>query len=136
VTRPEDQETVVQQEKPMTSATVTAGTRLRAAATLAALTACLAAGAFATARADSLSAGPSVTVSYRDLNIATEQGSRVLYHRIVSAARQVCSAEDIRDLSAVAATQACRARAIAQAVQTVNSPALAAVHAAAQARHG
>ncbi|HET7756141.1 MAG TPA: UrcA family protein [Steroidobacteraceae bacterium] len=120
----------------MTSATVTAGTRRRASATLAALTACLAAGAFATARAAPVSADPFVTVSYHDLNIATDQGSQVLYARIVSAARQVCAADDVRDLRAVAAAADCRARAVAQAVRAVNSPALAAVHAAALQRHG
>ncbi|HYL02471.1 MAG TPA: UrcA family protein [Steroidobacteraceae bacterium] len=105
-------------------------------ATLAALTACLAVGAFASAHADTLSPDPFVTVSYHDLNIATDAGSQVLYARIVSAARQVCAPEDIRDLRAAAAAAGCRARAVAQAVQAVNSPALAAVHAAALQGHG
>lgn len=118
----------------MTSATVTAGKRSRVSATLAALTACLAVGAFAAARADSPS--PFVTVSYRDLNISTERDSQVLYARIQAAARKVCVAEDLRDLHAYAAVTACRARAVDRAVQAVNNPTLAAVHAAAQQQHG
>jgi UrcA family protein len=74
----------------------------------------------------------AITVSYSDLNLASDQGSKVLYARIVSAARAVCGANDVdaRDLHALALEQACETRAVAQAVQQVNMPTLAALHSA------
>jgi UrcA family protein len=120
------------QEKPMTSATLTIGERLRAATTAAAVAACLAVGAASNAHAAS---APTLRVSYADLNLCTEQGSRALYARIVDAARAVCVADDIRDLRAVAAASACRQQAIAQAVREVHNPMLASVY-EAQLRHG
>jgi UrcA family protein len=73
-------------------------------------------------------------VTYNDLDLATEQGSRALYARIESAARQVCAPEDQRNLAAVAAARSCKAQAVAQAVSTVHSPVLAAVYAANRPR--
>jgi UrcA family protein len=96
----------------------------------AALAACLAVTAVANAES-----APAVRVSYADLNLSTPQGSQALYARIVSAANEVCRADDIRDLQAMAARNSCRAAAIAQAVREVGSPALAALH-AGQVRHG
>lgn len=79
----------------------------------------------------------AVTVSYRDLNLATTQGSEALYGRIVSAARRVCGADtvDIRDLNTLAIAQRCEAQAIANAVHQVHSPAVAAIY-SARARQG
>jgi UrcA family protein len=114
------------QEKPMTSAMLTLGGRLRTATTLAALAACLAVGALGTARA----AGPSIAVRYTGQDLATEEGSQALYARIEAAARAVCPVDDIRDLRAVAAARACRKQAIEQAVRSVDNPKLAAVYAA------
>src|SRR6478736_5089205 len=37
-------------------------------------------------------AAPSVTVKYSDLNLATTEGSRVLYLRLLDAAQRVCPA--------------------------------------------
>ncbi|MGP8034432.1 MAG: UrcA family protein [Steroidobacteraceae bacterium] len=116
----------------MTSATLTIGERLRAATTAAAVAACLALGAASNAHAAS---EPTLRVSYGDLNLTTEQGSRALYGRIVDAARAVCVADDIRDLSAVAAAHACRQQAIARAVRQVHNPMLASVY-EAQLQHG
>jgi UrcA family protein len=103
-----------------------------------ALAACLlgaAAGtALATGAPDDSAGGRTLRVAYGDLNLATEQGSRALYARIESAARQVCAPDDQRNLEAVAAARACRARAIAQAVSDVHSPVLAAAYAAQRAR--
>ena len=110
----------------MTSQTLTIGARLRAAPMLTVIAACLAIGTLGTARA----AEPSVKVSYQDLNLSTEQGSQALYARIASAARAVCAAEDIRDLRARPAIEACREQAIARAVHSVDSPRLAALYAA------
>lgn len=114
----------------MTSQTLTLGGRLRSATALTAVAACLAIGALGTARADA----PSMRVSYQDLNLSTEKGSQALYARIASAARAVCAAEDIRDLKARPAINACREEAIARAVHNVDSPRLAALYAAHQQR--
>lgn len=107
----------------MTSATLTIGERLRAAALVTALTASLTIGC---ARADE----PSSTVDYRDLNLSTEQGSQLLYARIVAAANAVCVVENIRVLKAVAARETCREQSIARAVRSIDSPRLAAIYAA------
>jgi UrcA family protein len=109
-------------------------TRTRAAVyTL--LTACVAIGACAAVQAGEACAvastahtGNAVTVSYRDLNLATREGASALYARINHAARTVCAAGDIRDLGAVAAANACQREAIAEAVHTVHSEQLAALY--------
>jgi UrcA family protein len=122
------------QEKPMTSATL-AG-RMRAAVAYTVLAACTAVGALGSARAANANTdAPTLTVRYADLNLSTEQGSLVLYGRIVRAAQQVCAVDDIRDLRAFNAAKLCRAQAIANAVRDVNSPMLASVY-AARLQHG
>ena len=114
----------------MTSAPSRISDLLRASA---ALTACLIVGASATAHAAApADASPSVRVNYRDLNLATEQGTQTLYRRIVSAAQKVCRARDSRILSELAAAQACEAQAISHGVRAVNNPRLAAIHSAHQ----
>jgi UrcA family protein len=114
----------------MTSATSRISDLLRASA---ALTACLIVGASATAYAAApADASPSARVNYRDLNLATEQGTAALYARIVSAAHRVCTVRDSRILAELAAAQACEAQAIVHAVRAVNSPRLAATHLAHQ----
>lgn len=117
----------------MTSATQTIGERLRAATTAAAIAACLAIGAAGNVHAATATAmdtaTPTLKVSYADLNLATTQGSKVLYGRIVDAARAVCVVADIRDLGAVASANACRQDAIARAVRSVHSEQLASVYA-------
>jgi UrcA family protein len=72
-------------------------------------------------------AGAAITVGYSDLNLSTPEGARVLYTRIDHAAHKVCDAGDIRDLDAQAASQKCERAALAQAVQAVHSPQLAAL---------
>jgi UrcA family protein len=74
----------------------------------------------------------TITVSYGDLNLSSDQGSKALYGRIVSAARAVCGADEVnvRDLHALALEQACETRAIARAVHQVNVPTLAALYSA------
>jgi UrcA family protein len=114
----------------MTSATSRTSDLLRVSATL---TACLIVGASATAYAAApADASASVRVNYRDLNLATEQGTQTLYRRIVSAAHRVCAVSDMRVFAEVAAAEACEAQAIADAVRAVNSPRLAATHSARQ----
>jgi UrcA family protein len=101
----------------------------RHSATLTALTACLLVGAAATTHAATPSNPPAIKVAYGDLNLDSVPGTQALYTRIVSAARTVCGSRyvDIRDLGALARTQACETRAVTQAVQDVHSPALAAL---------
>lgn len=118
----------------MTSATLDFGTRLRTTVACTVLAAGAAIGAVSGAHAATADA-PALTVRYSDLNLATEQGSLILYGRIVAAARQVCVVDDLRDLRAFNAGKACREQAIARAVRDVNSPMLASVYAARQ-RHG
>ena len=116
----------------MISATLTG--RLRAAAAFTVLATCTAIGAVGTVHAATVDP-PSVKVRYSDLNLSTEQGSLVLYGRIVAAAHQVCAFDDIRDLKSVNAAKLCREQAVAQAVRDVNSPMLASVY-AARLQHG
>ncbi|HUL45721.1 MAG TPA: UrcA family protein [Steroidobacteraceae bacterium] len=113
----------------MTSATLNAGGRLRTAVAFGVLATCTAIGAVGNAHAAS-AAAPSATVHYSALDLSTEQGSRALYGRIVSAAYRVCLPDDIRDLHAMDQARECRRQAIAQAVRDVNSPMLASVYAA------
>jgi UrcA family protein len=122
------------QEKPMTSATLNRGGRLRTAMAFTVLAAGTAIGAVGGAHAANVDS-PALTVRYSDLDLSTEQGSLALYGRIVAAARQVCTVEGIVDLRAVAAMKDCREQAIARAVRDVNSPKLAAVY-AERLRHG
>jgi UrcA family protein len=110
-------------EQHMSKVTAGSGALSRVAA---ALGACLIIGAATSAFAGTPAEPPaSVRVSYHDLNLSTDTGSQALYARIVAAARQVCPVSDIRNLSEVAAAQACRTEAIARAVREVNSPRLA-----------
>ncbi len=70
---------------------------------------------------------PSVAVNYADLDLTTERGAKALYARIAAAAQTVCPRADIADLIRYAKSRACQRHAIAQAVQRVGSPKLAAV---------
>jgi len=72
---------------------------------------------------------PSIVVRYSGQSLGTESGVQLLYHRIVVAARQVCPEETVRNLAAHAMAQQCRQQAIARAVQQINNPRLAAMHA-------
>ena len=116
----------------MTSATLTG--RMRAAVACTVLATCTAIGALGSAHAANADS-PALTVRYADLNLSTEQGSLVLYGRIVAAAQQVCVVDDIRDLRMFNAAKLCRQQAIAKAVRDVNSPMLASVY-AARLQHG
>lgn len=57
----------------------------------------------------------SVSVSYADLNLASETGASILERRIGGAARIVCQIEDSRELDLAQATSVCRNQAIADA---------------------
>jgi UrcA family protein len=66
-----------------------------------------------------------VSVSYSDLNLATEQGNLALYKRIVSAARQVCPTNTGPNARLAAEAQQCVDQAVARAVKDVQSAKLA-----------
>jgi UrcA family protein len=79
------------------------------------------AAAASTVTGSATHAANSVKVSYRDLDLATVSGSRALQERITLAARKVCAADDIRDLGAVAAGDACARAAVSNALADVHS---------------
>ena len=54
----------------------------------------------------------SMSVSYADLNLATDVGTRVLQRRITYAASAVCGFEESKQFGVVMATKACRTGAI------------------------
>jgi UrcA family protein len=70
------------------------------------------------------------TVKFGDLDISHPQGAAVLYHRIRAAAQNVCSPFDGSGLSAKMHLDACVKKAVADAVTTVDEPALFAVYSA------
>lgn len=80
----------------------------------------------ATARASN-EALPSQKVSYADLDISKPAGAKVLYGRIVSAARHVCALYGSRDLTSMQWVNECTDFAIDKAVKDVGSPALSAL---------
>ena len=67
-------------------------------------------------------------VSYGDLNLDSEQGAKVLYARIRSAAGTVCSSLEGRDLTEKKFWQGCFDRAVASAVGQVNNTRVTALH--------
>jgi UrcA family protein len=68
---------------------------------------------------------PAVSVSYSDLNLATEEGTLALYKRIVSAARQVCPSATSPSAQQAAQARHCVDDAVARAVRDVQSTKLA-----------
>ena len=70
---------------------------------------------------------PSRKVSYADLDISKPAGAKVLYGRIVAAARQVCALSGYKDLGTMQRVNGCVDRAINNAVMEVGSPALSAL---------
>jgi UrcA family protein len=86
----------------------------------------LQATALQTTRADA--GPPSQKVNYADLDISKPAGAKVLYSRIVAAAKQVCVFDGYsRDMAAMHWMQVCTDRAIDNAVRDVDSPALSAL---------
>jgi len=79
-------------------------------------------------------ATPQIAVRYSDLNLATEDGSRALYHRLVDAAEQVCGGRgNFAELRYNREVQSCISDTVARAVKKVDHPKFARV-AAAQMR--
>ena len=77
----------------------------------------------------------SVTVSYADLNLSSEEGARRLYKRLVHAAERVCPEDSgsVLTLKANREARKCIAEAVERAAQQIQSPRFAEV-AAAQKR--
>ena len=97
---------------------------------VAVLAACLLAGSLGVAQAATpVTDVPQIAVSYSDLDLTSSEGTRELYKRIASAAREVCPYPNARALAEVAVNHSCREMAIAKAVRQVNSPALVALRA-------
>lgn len=67
---------------------------------------------------------PSVRVNYADLNLANDAGVTRLYARLKSAAKQVC----VFSAMPTQAESSCTARALNQAVASVDNERLAALH--------
>ena len=70
---------------------------------------------------------PSKRVSYADLDISSPAGAKVLYSRIVAAAKDVCAQSGVKDLGAMQRVNGCVDHAINHAVKEVDSPALSAL---------
>jgi len=70
---------------------------------------------------------PTQRVSYADLDISKPAGAKVLYGRIVAAARHVCALDGNRDLGSMQWVNQCTDRAIDKAVKDVGAPALSAL---------
>jgi UrcA family protein len=67
-------------------------------------------------------------VKFGDLDKSHPQGAAVLYGRILAAAQNVCSPFDRSGLTAKMQLDACIKKAVADAVITVDEPALSAVY--------
>lgn len=72
---------------------------------------------------------PSLVVRYDSQTLSTDSGVQHLYRRILGAAKQVCPDASIRDLGANARVQACRAQAVAHAIQHIGNTRLANLYA-------
>jgi UrcA family protein len=70
---------------------------------------------------------PSKKISYADLDISKPAGAKVLYGRIVRAAREVCNYTGYDPLGAGQVRNRCINYAIDNAVKAVDSPALSAL---------
>jgi UrcA family protein len=104
-----------------------AGSRAKFALLLGGLAGLMAVGAAGAAVPDS--DVPSVVVKYSQETLASKVGVNDLYRRITFAARQVCPDAWTRDLAAQVQVEACRNQAVARAIQQIDNPSLAALHA-------
>jgi UrcA family protein len=70
----------------------------------------------------------AVTVNYADLDVSKPAGAQQLYQRIKSAARKVCAPLNGKDLHRMFLWRDCYEQAVADAVATIDRPALSALH--------
>ncbi len=80
--------------------------------------------------------GFETNVYFTAQDLATEQGTRALYRRIVSAAEDVCPGSDSLYPNVVNKSKECQRAAIARAIGQIGSARLAAVDAKEVARSG
>jgi UrcA family protein len=73
---------------------------------------------------------PTVVVHYSEQSLASDEGVKVLYRRIVAAAKEVCPESPTRNLAQYMRVEQCRSDAIVRAVRQVDNSRLAALHAA------
>ncbi len=85
-------------------------------------------------RSDSSLATRSVTVSWRDIDLATAAGRRELYRRIQAAAHVACTALEVERLFEPLFPQTCFEQAVDAAVAKVPDAGLAALHRAVRDR--
>ena len=71
---------------------------------------------------------PKLAVRYSPEQLATDDGARKIYRRLVNAAEQVCPGPATGTRFLAASTQQCRAQAVASAVTKINNSRLAAVY--------
>lgn len=100
---------------------------------LAILSALLLAGGAAQAAQTTVSATraqvATTTVSYGDLNLASQSGVATLYRRLSRAADRVCGENEARSPREHAEFRACRTASLNRAVQQVGHPGVLALHA-------
>jgi len=98
---------------------------------IAALTACMALGLADVARSATPDTGPSIKVSYGDLDLTNAQGAHTLHARVTAAARQVCAPNgfDIRNLQVYSLERSCMSEAIANAERAVQDRKVASLRA-------
>jgi len=77
---------------------------------------------------DASADAPRITLRYAASSLDSAAGTEALYRRIVAAAEQVCPDTGGDPLHFNAAVRACRAQAVARAVQGIGNPRLAALH--------
>jgi UrcA family protein len=80
--------------------------------------------------------GFQLNVYYTASDLATEQGTRALYRRIVNAADEVCPGSDSLYPDVVNKSNECKREAIARAIGQIGSARLAAISAQAVMRRG
>jgi UrcA family protein len=111
------------------------GTLRRVASVAAGVTSLMVLAAVTAPMAAAQVSDTAVHVSYGDLDLSTAAGAAKLYDRLQSAAEQVCLQADERELSRYEASLRCEQKLVAEAVNNIHSPQLAAVY-AAKTHHG
>jgi UrcA family protein len=76
-------------------------------------------------------AAPKLAIRYAPQQLATDEGARALYRRLVSAAEEVCPGPVTGSHLLSTSALRCRDQAVASAVRQVNSERLAQVYSAA-----
>lgn len=74
---------------------------------------------------------PKLAIRYAPSELATDEGARNVYQRIVAAAEEVCPGPVTGSHLVGSSAQHCRDKAVAAAVRSINNARLAAVYSAA-----